>query len=294
MKLEIDLANREEVGAAIPMLQLIYDGTLTPAAQLQQFERGNAVAQSAIPLPPAPSTAGAAVLPIAHAAPGASSLPPVALGNAQDSAATGVAPPPPAGLMTPAPAVDLDSKGLPWDERIHASTKSKIASGEWKAKRGADAALIATVEAELRARVVQSAIPLPIAAPGAASVPSVMTNGPAYLAEGAATGGSTSTPAGMDPAAVFGGAVVSTPLPPVALPVASSVPAPTAAPSEPVSFEQLMPRVSAAVMLGTLPADAIQKACAANGVGSVVLLHTNPQFVPLVWATLKQAYPALA
>jgi len=48
--------------------------------------------------------------------------------------------------------VDLDEAGLPWDARIHASTKTKLArGGTWKYKRGTDKALIETVEAELRA-----------------------------------------------------------------------------------------------------------------------------------------------
>src|SRR6185437_377740 len=57
------------------------------------------------------------------------------------------APPAPA----PAPvAVDVDKNGLPWDERIHASTHAKIADGSWKRKRGVDDAIIGAVEAQLR------------------------------------------------------------------------------------------------------------------------------------------------
>ncbi len=53
--------------------------------------------------------------------------------------------PPPAG-------VDLDSDGIPWDPRIHGANKNKLAkTQQWKKKRGVDAALVATVEAELRA-----------------------------------------------------------------------------------------------------------------------------------------------
>lgn len=46
---------------------------------------------------------------------------------------------------------ELDTSGLPWDLRIHARTKSKTASGLWTKKRGVDAKLVSTVEAELRA-----------------------------------------------------------------------------------------------------------------------------------------------
>ncbi len=34
--------------------------------------------------------------------------------------------------------VETDSDGLPWDHRIHASTKTKTKSGQWKKRRGVD------------------------------------------------------------------------------------------------------------------------------------------------------------
>lgn len=46
--------------------------------------------------------------------------------------------------------VEVDKAGLPWDGRIHASTKTKTKPGLWTAKRGVESALVATVEAELR------------------------------------------------------------------------------------------------------------------------------------------------
>ena len=54
-----------------------------------------------------------------------------------------------------------------------------------------------------------------------------------------------------------------------------------------------MPRITAAVTAGIMPPTAVGAACAAHGVASVVTLQQSPQFVPLVWATLKQQYPAL-
>lgn len=48
-------------------------------------------------------------------------------------------------------ASNLDKAGLPWDERIHASSRAKTADGSWRMKRGVDAALVAQVEAELKA-----------------------------------------------------------------------------------------------------------------------------------------------
>lgn len=56
------------------------------------------------------------------------------------------APPPPAGKEEP----ELDVDGLPWDERIHASTKKKTQDGRWKKKRGIDDATREAVEMQLR------------------------------------------------------------------------------------------------------------------------------------------------
>lgn len=54
-------------------------------------------------------------------------------------------------IIEPTETVDsaeLDSQGFPWDERIHARTKTKITDGTWKLKRGVDQALVSQVRAE--------------------------------------------------------------------------------------------------------------------------------------------------
>lgn len=299
MELKINLADREEIAAAVPLLQLILDNTpakacgghchageavgalagtvpavpaapVAPAvAEISQPDPAAVFGGAAVaaPLPPAvaPFTAGAVPLPIAPevttantlpATPTIAPLPPVPTAPGMVApTASGAAP------STPASGVELDKNGLPWDERIHAGTKTKLKGGEWKAKKQVDPALVASVEAELRARVAAS--PAPVAV-----VPAV----PAAPA--------------VDPAAVFGAAA----------PVAPLAPAATVAPSvsaDPATFEQLMPRLTAAVTAGIMPPTAVGAACAAHGVASVVALQQSPQFVPLVWGTLKQQYPAL-
>lgn len=287
MKLSIDLADREEIAAAVPLLQLILDNTpKTCGGQCPAQETAIAapvapvVAEISQPDPAAVFGGGAAV-----PAPLAASIPQTATPaiGAQSAPAT-TAPITttlgPASLGAGAASVELDKNGLPWDERIHAGTKSKLKSGEWKAKKQVDPALVAQVEAELRARVAASpahvaAVPAVPAAPVAPAAPVV------------------------DPAAVFGGAapgVPPAPAIPTAPPVAPLAPAATVAPSvsaDPATFEQLMPRITAAVTAGIMPPTAVGAACAAHGVASVVTLQQSPQFVPLVWATLKQQYPAL-
>jgi hypothetical protein len=53
----------------------------------------------------------------------------------------------------PDEGVELDGDGLPWDHRIHASSKAKLSKAPncWKRKRGVDPDVIAEVESELRA-----------------------------------------------------------------------------------------------------------------------------------------------
>lgn len=43
-----------------------------------------------------------------------------------------------------------DSEGMPWDERIHNSRKTKNQDGTWRKKRGVDQSLVDEVEAELK------------------------------------------------------------------------------------------------------------------------------------------------
>lgn len=53
--------------------------------------------------------------------------------------------------METASDVVLDSRGLPWDGRIHASTKTRLAKDDsWKLKRGLELEYVTQIEAELR------------------------------------------------------------------------------------------------------------------------------------------------
>ena len=62
---------------------------------------------------------------------------------------TGAAQVPPPPSTTPGGA-ELDKDGLPWDERIHASTKTKNKDGTWRQKRELPDGRREQVEAELR------------------------------------------------------------------------------------------------------------------------------------------------
>lgn len=330
MKLEINLADREEIAAAVPLLQLILAGTaaqVSPAAQsVNAFEERMAYASQMMPVvsdhlsldtpenaakmaalvgnpnapgqfdanPIAMGADAAAVFGLPHQSPAMQNLAANLL-DAGKAASVGYAttvgtfaevpaaplapsippapgpsinvPPPPAAVApittTPGPAssvagvgsVELDKAGLPWDSRIHSSSKAKLANGNWKVARGKAPEYVTQIEAELRA----IGAPSPLASVGVVPAPPVV-GAPLTTA-------SSSVP-------VF-------PMPPIE-------------PADPATFEQLMPRITAAVTSGVMPPTAIGAACAAQGLVSVVALQQSPQFVPLVWAVLKQQYPALS
>lgn len=221
----------------------------------------------ASPLPPPPAgalaTAGADLLPTAHAtlplASTAATLPPGPTMNALPPGPGALAPLVPAGPASHASGVELDVNGLPWDERIHSGAKSKTDSGAWRARKGVnDATFIKGVEAELHARAGNV---LPVAAPSAIPLP------PALPATGAA--------------------VASLPSPGGAVGLAPPVTA------DPVTFEELMLRLTPNIISGAIPPTAANDACVAHGLTNVVALKDVPQHIPQIFTYMKQQYPGL-
>lgn len=94
---------------------------------------------------------------------GFTASPPATQSQAAQSASASSSPTIPTG------AADVDKNGIPWDARIHAGTKGKTQKGEWKRKKGVDDALVATVEAELRAAMARGGNAPAI--PGATALP---------------------------------------------------------------------------------------------------------------------------
>lgn len=124
----------------------------------------------------APSTVGVVPLPIVpEASPGfappQSNVIPIVPG----------APPvvPAATTIPPAPAhsVEVDSEGLPWDARIHSSSKARVQKdNSWKLARGVSQQLVVTVKAELRQAMAAPAtrpapVPVPPGAPSQFAAP---------------------------------------------------------------------------------------------------------------------------
>lgn len=245
---------------------------------------GDATAAAVFGSTPAPLPLGATAAPFTAVA--APSLTAPADTTATTSAAIPTAPVPPAPNSAPAAAiaapqtgspvggVDLDKTGLPWDGRIHAESKAKIADGTWRKKRGVDPALVATVETELRqvmgaAPAVPFAPVAPIPAPQAATV--------------------------TMPTAGVASSAAAVPAPPTApvVPVAPPPPAPLAQAAPPVGsvpqdaraqFVGLVGRASAAIQAGKVTQAEITQCCAAAGVPALPLLANRLDLVAQVAA----------
>jgi hypothetical protein len=56
--------------------------------------------------------------------------------------------------------VERDRRGLPWDGRIHASSRAKVADGTWRMRRNVSDDVIMKVEAELRAKWCMPPLPV--------------------------------------------------------------------------------------------------------------------------------------
>lgn len=88
-----------------------------------------------------------------------SATPPAASASSANDSPFPAAPSAPATVATTSTStitetvtnVPVDSEGLPWDGRIHSSSKEKLVKDStWKLKRGVDKALVEQVKAELR------------------------------------------------------------------------------------------------------------------------------------------------
>lgn len=54
----------------------------------------------------------------------------------------------------------LDSEGIPWDERIHASSKALVKGGVWRTKRGVDENLVFQIKQQYRNHTSHANVPV--------------------------------------------------------------------------------------------------------------------------------------
>jgi hypothetical protein len=251
--LDADAAHLNAVfgqGAAGPTLG---DVGLAPAA---------AFGGSPSPLPhgamPAPFTAGAAPSSTVPAATPTLTVP----GNVPAPPAPNVAPIPLAPIAAPQTAnhaggVELDKDGFPWDARIHAESKARIADGTWRKKRNLDPTVKATVEAELRQLMGAPAAPL----------------APVRFDQPAFGDANTSVNAIVPPPPVAGAAPVMQAAPNVAPPADARA-----------MFVGLVGRASAAIQGGKVTQAEVAQCCAAHGVAALPLLANRLDLVSQVAA----------
>ena len=160
----------------------------------------------------------------------------------------------------------MDAQGLPWDGRIHASTRSKTQDGNWKLRRGVDDDVLAAVSNELRQTmglVPQEVVP-----------PSPLTPPPAQV---------FSQPAAVPPPPFV--PPVAPPVPPMATLATETLQVGTAtgaSPSEVISFPKLMQKITAAFAAKTLDQAAIGAAVQRVGLPSLPMLASRPDLVPAV------------
>ena len=143
----------------------------------------------------------------------------------------------------PAVAAELDSRGYPWDGRIHASNRAKKIDGSWKNKRGVDANLVVACEAQNKPG--NATIVAPAAAATAIPAATVPVS-------------STATSAPFPPTAP----------PPPSVPAAPSGATPPAVPSTvtaPIDFRGLMQKIQAMTQAGKLSTDQVNAALAGVG-----------------------------
>lgn len=228
-----------------------------PAPSAQPAPTAAPFTAAAAPVPTAPveSTAGAPAPTTAFAQTAAITPPPAA------PAAPPTAPPAASG--------ERDSKGMPWDGRIHSSSKAKVADGSWRYKRGVDAAVIAPIEAEIRATLAAPAVAVGGAAPAFGAHP--------FQQPAPVVAPPVASPV---PAAPVAAAPVAPPPPaaPVAVPVA---------PATAMTYEALMASLPPKIVSGELTASQMQEACEQYGVASIAALAQRPDLVPFIAAALK-------
>lgn len=255
------------VGLDPEIAQLAKEGGEFDASVAFGAKPGDPDAAAAFGSAPAPLALGATAAPfIAGAAPSLTAPENMTAHTLAAPLPTASAPPAPTSAnaapvvapltANPAGGVELDKAGLPWDGRIHASTKTKTKPGLWTAKRGVDPALVVTVEAELR-QIMAAAPAVAPAAPVAPPAP---------------------------PAA---------PVAPVAPPQAPAAPvAPPAPPAAPVAggadprqmFVGLVGRTSAAIGAGKVTQDEVTAICAKHGAAALPLLANRLDLVAQVAA----------
>jgi hypothetical protein len=151
-------------------------------------------------------------------------------------------------------AGEFDKRGLPWDERIHASTKAVNADGSWRYRRGVGKELIAQVEAEIHDKVLD--------------IPTFLRRDP--------------TPADTAPAVAA----------PEQAPAAAPIPVPTGAPVEAgptapaITYERVIQMMTEALQGGKLTPASLPEFWSEIGVAGAAQMVGNQPAIEAAYAKL--------
>lgn len=178
----------------------------------------------------------------------------------------------------PAPQVPLDKEGLPWDSRIHSSSKAFIADGTWKLRRGVDPAEVAKVKAQLRELM---AVPQVTAAPISKDVElGLKSDGiprSHYLIDQAPV---PTPPAPKSHYLIDQQPAVVTHNPGhIDVDPSSRIPA--------VTLTDLISRISKAIAEGRITQATVTEVCLKHQVSEFALLSNRPDLLPLIDADMK-------
>jgi hypothetical protein len=182
---------------------------------------------------------------------------PATLVPAPDPAAAAMAASNPTPVTTPASSPDewpqkdangvlRDKAGLPWDERIHATTKTCKKDGTWKILRGAQPLIVEQVEAELKAAM---AAPDPSAATTTPVTADVLAEVAFHSANTSATSDTT---------------------------IADAI---AAVPDE-QKFPDLMAALTPKFQDGSVTMETVNAACLELGLQQLALAATRPDLIP--------------
>lgn len=196
---------------------------------------------------------------------------------------------------------ERDIEGLPWDRRIHSSSKARNADGRWRIARNVTPELVESVKAELRALVAAPVNPVDVlrdvaqqvadangltvdnatfdsAAPFAAQVPPPPA--PAYAVATSSFAAAVTAIQATAPAIIEAAQVP----PPPAAPAATSD---TAAPDLTLMFTTLLKEAGQAVVAGKLTSADLTAICQRHGVANVGLLAARKDLVPQIDAEFR-------
>jgi len=261
MQITFDPLNPQECDAVAAFLN--FDRHVVTAGPVVNLVDLAPVAPSDIPLPPpVPSTAAADLFSTVPAVPTAG----IPLPSGAELPPVPIVPQPPVAPPAPAAAAnlaELDKDGLPWNAEIHAGTKEKNKDGRWRQRRNLAPEVLERVTAQLRALMVMavpaaSAVPLPPVVPTSPPTPAAPATAPvltglALPATTAAAPATVGDAAGNVPPAPLTSAPVTVPTPTPPVPPAPIAAVPTApAIGAPVSFPDLMSKITGAVTARTL------------------------------------------